>query len=105
MREMSKSVLFGVLVAGAVVLVAGCSTPGPKAKAETGGEQVVMCSKCQMVWVRRSHTVGKATVYRKELVMECPDCKSAVANFFTTGKWQHTCAACGENLSECAMCK
>lgn len=38
-------------------------------------------------------------------VMECLDCKSAVANFFTTGKWQHTCATCGDNLSECTACK
>lgn len=68
-------------------------------------EQAATCAKCQMVWVRRAELINKTTVYRNEKVMKCPDCKSAVANFFTTGKWQHTCKACGENLSECAVCK
>ena len=68
-------------------------------------EQAVMCAKCQEVWVRRAELQNKTTVYRDVKVMECPDCKSAVANFFTTGKWQHTCKTCGENLAECTVCK
>jgi hypothetical protein len=83
--------------------VAPAATNAPVAKVER--EQAAMCAKCQMVWVRRSHNVGKATVYRREQAMRCPDCKSAVANFFTTGKWQHTCTTCGENLAECAVCR
>lgn len=65
-------------------------------------DQSVLCAKCQTVWVRRSREYGKATIYRNEQVMACPDCKSAVANFFATGKWRHTCTACGDQLSKCA---
>jgi len=41
--------------------------------------------------------VGYST--RKE--MECPDCKSAAANFFATGNYQHTCATCGDSMAVC----
>ena len=30
--------------------------------------------------------------------MSCPECKSAVANFLTTGQLKHTCATCGGNM-------
>lgn len=83
-----------------------CKVHGEAAHAATNApaaaihqEAAAMCSKCKMVWVRRPHQTGKATVYRSEQAMQCPDCKSAAANFFTTGKWQHTCTACGDNLS------
>jgi hypothetical protein len=71
---------------------------------EVHPEQAAMCAKCKMVWVRRAEHINKSTVYRNVKVMECPDCKSAMANFLTTGKWQHTCTTCGDNLSECAAC-
>lgn len=83
--------------------IAPVATNAPAATVEQ--EPVVMCAKCQMVWVRRAEHVSRTTVYRNVKAMECSDCKSAVANFFTTGKWQHACVRCGTNLSECAACK
>lgn len=95
-----------IAAAAAAVLVAGCASSGTKAGMEPGGDgEVVMCSKCQSVWVTRPHQVGKVTVYRREKVMECPDCDSAVMNFFKTGKFAHTCKTCGDNLAACPLCK
>lgn len=65
-------------------------------------DMAVTCPKCEMTWVQQSHQVGKTTVYTTEQKMECPDCKSAVANFFKTGKLEHTCKACGE-ITTCKM--
>lgn len=74
----------------------------------TEADKAVMCAKCETVWVRRlqkgSFEKSRAVVYRNEKVMQCPDCKSGMANFFTTGKWQHTCNTCGDKLTECAAC-
>jgi len=83
--------------------VAHAATNAPSAAMHSA--EAAICSKCKMVWVRRPHQTGKVTVYRSEQAMQCPDCTSAVANFFTTGKWQHTCTACGDNLSACPACK
>jgi hypothetical protein len=60
-------------------------------------------------FTRRAHYVkvpdtgGKSRVvgYRSEKRMECPDCKSAAENFFTTGNWQHTCKTCGDSIEVC----
>ena len=100
-----RKVSIGVLVVGVAALVAGCSTPGSKAKTEAGGEeQAVMCSKCETVWVRRPDHMGKnAVVYRREKQMVCPDCQSAVVTFFKTGKLEHTCKSCGGTLDRCTV--
>lgn len=64
-------------------------------------EQALSCPKCQKTWVTRPHHTGKVTTYRTEQSMECEDCTSAVANFFKTGKFEHTCKTCGE-INVCA---
>lgn len=107
MNRIRKDVLMGVVVTGVAILAAGCSTVSPKMSADASNkEQAVMCSKCQTVWVQRGYQEGKHVVaYRQDKQMVCPDCQSAIVTFFKTGKWQHTCKTCGENLSECAVCK
>ena len=70
-------------------------------------DTVVMCPKCQTVWVNRPVSVGGSngkggtTVYRKEKAMKCDECQNAVITFFKTGKLQHECKACGSELSHC----
>ncbi|HBA84088.1 MAG TPA: hypothetical protein DCZ95_08345 [Verrucomicrobia bacterium] len=67
--------------------------------------QAAMCAKCKEIWVIRPHEIdSRATDYQKEKQMACPDCKSAVQSFFTTGKFEHTCKACGDSLSACKLC-
>jgi hypothetical protein len=83
--------------------ITAATTNAPTPVVQQG--RAAMCAKCQMVWVKQPHQVGRATIYSQKQEMRCPDCKSAVANFFTTGKWKHTCKTCGDNLSECAACK
>jgi hypothetical protein len=64
-----------------------------------------MCAKCETTWVRSPHTINKTTVYRRHKTMACTDCDSAAANFFKTGKFEHTCKTCGDSLSACPACK
>ena len=45
----------------------------------------------------KGHIVGYST--RK--VMECPDCKDAVSNFFATGQFKHTRKTCGDTMELC----
>jgi len=57
-----------------------------------------MCPKCEAVWVKTPTVVNshQTTVYSTSKKMVCDDCKSAAANFFTTGKWEHACKVCGD---------
>ena len=67
----------------------------------------VTCDKCKTVWVKRPVQVGPsgkgATYYalKSEKSMECPDCQSAIATFFKTGKLKHECAKCGGTMTHC----
>jgi hypothetical protein len=65
-------------------------------------EAAVMCAKCEAVWVKDKIQVGKITQYVSRKKMLCDDCKSAVENFFKTGKWEHTCKTCGD-LTACEV--
>jgi hypothetical protein len=75
------------------------------AKTAAKEAQVFTCTKCKTVWVRHPQQLGKATVYRAQKKVVCPDCESAVMHFFKTGKFEHTCKACGDQLNQCTMCK
>src|SRR5687767_10084630 len=89
-------------------LMSGCqsnNTTNGASTAAAPGTQAVTCSKCQITWVRYPITAGggkdhRIIGYRTRKSMECPDCKSAVANFFTTGKFEHTCKICGPDAVE-----
>jgi hypothetical protein len=89
--------------AAATALVSGCMTTNSTASKEV--QPAVMCAKCETTWVRSPQTLGRATVYSRHKKMTCPDCNSAAENFFKTGKFEHTCKTCGDNLSACPACK
>jgi len=102
----AKRIMTASLMAGAIALMTGCATTGRQAcEAKGADDQAVMCGKCQAVWVSRPHQINKVTVYRKVKTMSCPDCDSAATNFFKTGKFDHTCTACGDSLMACPSCK
>ena len=89
---------------GAALFVTGCSTANKESAQSTltPSTQAVTCSKCQVTWVKvpemaKSRIVGYSS--RKSMV--CPDCKDAVASFFASGKFQHTCKTCGDSMELC----
>lgn len=63
----------------------------------------VTCSKCKIVAVKMpsSGPKGQPIFYHDQNVMVCPDCVSAIENFFKTGKLKHTCSHCGGEMTVC----
>lgn len=92
------------LVIALVTFMAACQAVGTKGPV-TGevSSQAVRCDKCQITWVKvpTNDPKGRFIGYSDKKVMECPECHSAVANFFSTGKLQHSCNSCGGNLAIC----
>lgn len=91
MKRIVTSAAVAALLVGALTTFARAED-----KESASGDEAVMCPKCEAVWVKEPRTQGKITVYVAKKKMLCDDCKSAAANFFTTGKWQHTCKTCGD---------
>lgn len=94
------------LALGAGLLLAGCQSSGAKSAATTEPTtQAVYCPKCETTFVKvpRHGHKGQITSYSRQKRMVCPDCKSAVANFFATGQFQHTCTTCGATLEHCEV--
>jgi uncharacterized lipoprotein YajG len=96
----------------AAFLLAGCQAaghkPAPGATAGKPSTDAVACDKCKVVWAKEAITAGggksdHVVGYTTQKQMVCPDCRSAVHNMFTTGKFQHTCTACGGDLEPCAV--
>ena len=103
-----KVIMSGVL--GLAMLsglaLAGCQSSGANAQASgVPSTQAVMCPKCQITWVKVPTDNGKGRIvgYTTRKNMECPDCKTAVENFFSTGKLEHSCKTCGSDLQACEM--
>lgn len=86
---MKKFLLASAMAVGLVSATMGEDQP------KNDGGTAVFCPKCETVWVKTARNVGKTTVYVKTKKMECPDCKTAVQNFFSGGKFEHTCGKCG----------
>lgn len=64
----------------------------------------VMCDKCKIVMVKvpsPASSKNPIIIYHDTKTMECPDCKSAMENFFKTGKLKHTCSHCGGTMTVC----
>ena len=98
---------FTALTVAVGLLVVGCqssSKPSPNAMAGTPSDDAIACDKCNVTWVKspREHR-GRVVGYSNRKQMVCPECKSAVQNLFATGKLEHTCTACGGNMSGCAV--
>lgn len=102
----SKSFV-AALTLGAGLLAAGCQSQ-PAVHSPTGGvvsNEAVMCTKCEVTWTKVPIDGGKGRVvgYSSQRRMVCPDCRTAAENFFRTGKFQHTCATCGDSLQHCKV--
>lgn len=64
----------------------------------------VMCDKCKMVMVKvasQASAKNPTLVYHDVKTMQCPDCHSAMENFFKTGSLKHTCSHCGGTMTVC----
>lgn len=95
--------LLGLSV-GASLLAFGCQSSGEKSasSANLASTQAVTCDACKVTYVKMPiEAKGSIVGYSSRKQMECPMCKDAVTNFFQTGKLEHTCSACGGNMSIC----
>jgi hypothetical protein len=101
-------VIVAGLALGAAVFAAGCQSggkPSPNAMMGTASSEGIACDKCNVTFVKSPTTNDKGRIigYTTRKQMVCPDCKSAAANLFATGKMEHTCTSCGGNMSGCAV--
>ncbi|HVT91146.1 MAG TPA: hypothetical protein VHD56_19995 [Tepidisphaeraceae bacterium] len=82
---------FKIMLAGAVVLASSMFvsvTSAAPTTAPSAGH------KCEYVWTKVPVAPkGRVVDYTYVKTMNCDSCKSALDNFFTTGKFAHTCAA------------
>lgn len=85
-----------ILAATTAAFVIGTLSLTARAEEANAKDEAVMCPKCEAVWVKEKRTIGKMTVYVSKKKMTCDDCKSAVENFFATGKLEHACKTCGD---------
>lgn len=103
MFRFSKIVPVSLILAMAL-FATGCAADNkPPQSALVQSTQGVTCAKCQVTWVTVPTDNGKGRIvgYSSQKRMECPDCKDAVSNFFTTGKLQHACKTCGDSMEIC----
>lgn len=75
----------------------------PAAGATAGGEKTRACSKCAVTYVKVAQTDARGRVvrYTSHPHMKCPECKTALQNFFATGKLQHACTHCPAAMETC----
>lgn len=88
----------------AVLALAGCQSGGAASAAPSHemAADAVHCDGCKTITVRTPVYNGKTMkTYRESERMQCPDCKDAIENFFSTGKLEHHCKACGGNMVAC----
>ena len=93
------------LALGVSVFLAGCqSSEQPQTAApQMLSAKAVHCEKCKTTIVNAPSTVSggqreSITVYGQSKAAMCPDCCDAAKKYFTTGKLEHTCAACGSSM-------
>lgn len=102
-----KSLWITAAMALGTVLV-GCESDSPTAKSQSdhvdwATAQAVTCDKCKVTWVKSPEHKGRIVSFTNRKSMVCPDCQGAVENFFSTGKFEHTCPTCGPNALD--VCK
>jgi hypothetical protein len=102
MLRSAKLMTSSLLLASGLILTGCTANGGNSAQGATASTQAVTCSKCQATWVKVPSTEkGRIISYSNRKQMVCPDCKDAVATFFATGKFQHTCKTCGDSMELC----
>ena len=86
---------------GILPLLIGCQMPA------SGGDdtstRALICVKCETVWVERVDLNEPYVTFRPEKTTVCPDCESAIATFFKTGRLEHTCGTCGGQIKHCEV--
>ena len=94
---------FALLATMGGVAISGCKSPNPGHGVSSDPLLVVECSECRTIWVDGSDTYyswGESS-YESEERHACPDCRTAVENFFVTGEFRHSCIQCGDNIQVC----
>lgn len=94
------------ILAAMVLHLAGCASKNKPADSSlVMTDQGVMCTKCQTTWVREPVTTGggksRFVGYTARKAHVCPDCETAVNNFFATGKLEPACKTCGDTMQVC----
>ena len=93
-----------VALGTAGILLGGCHQSGrAPATSEAASAQAITCAKCKVTYVRVPAHRGKSRAigYRSAKRMDCPECRTAAENFFSTGKFQHRCKICGDSMEIC----
>ena len=88
---------------GAGLVAGGFATDA--AQAADSAKPAVACPKCEVTWVKTAiyGKAGRVVGYVTHKQDTCPDCRAAITNFVNTGKFQHTCKACGDTMTDCVM--
>ena len=96
LKIMNVRAVSTLIVSALVTSVVGCV--GPRQQPESA----IYCPTCRTMWVEMTDFDDP---YRMSTVpverMECPECESAVAHFFKTGKFEHACSTCGDEFVHC----
>ena len=87
--------VLAIIMTAGMLGSAGLAARAEEPAADKGEGKAVFCPKCEAVWVMEPRVVGKTTVYVKTKKV-CEECTTAVANYFKTGKFGHTCTKCGD---------
>jgi hypothetical protein len=94
----TKSILSALLAIVAMASLSSCQT----ASSAGGPTEAVACPKCQMIAYERVGAQNKQVTVLRGETMTCPDCESAVKNYFTKGMaLRHTCSSCNSKLVHC----
>jgi nitrous oxide reductase accessory protein NosL len=106
MSQFLKTIMQGLALSVGVFL-AGCQSSGQSTAAapQMLSVKAVHCEKCKTTIVNAPSTVSDGrresiTVYGQSKAAMCPNCCDAAKKFFTTGKLEHTCTACGSSMGE-----
>lgn len=103
MNRFKAGVSYLAIAVAITAIMAGCQTTGDGDSTPIADAQAVYCPKCQTTWVQKPYSVGRVTLYRTEKSTTCAECESAAANFFKTGKLEHTCKVCGDAPVHCVI--
>lgn len=84
-----------------LALLAGCAGAGTTRAGPA--TDVAMCAKCRVVWLAplNPSDANVPTYTADGKVHVCPECHSAVVSLFRSGRFEHTCDACGDALIHC----
>jgi hypothetical protein len=88
---------------GLALAVLGCQANGDKTRAAAPVKDLAACSACRVSTVTAPIDAGKGRVggYISKKEMTCPDCRGAVDNLVSTGKFEHACKRRAAGVETC----